>query len=212
METERETESARLNLTVLFQSIVKGRTDEEVIELYESLPKTLRYSLTPRLDSILHVAIFMERESLASEILTKYGDPPQHDLLSAENIHGHTILHEVAGTNMTRIAEHILRLAPDLLFKTNSRGETPIFRAAHFGKTEMFMFLADEMDRRFPNAIAVRPHLQRDDKTTILHTAVLAEFFGQYNSFATQMPLINVMEITNACLCQINHPSSYKSL
>ena len=172
----------------LFESIAKRKPDDVIIAQYENIPKPLRYLLTPRHDSILHVAIFMERESLASEILKKYGRDPQADsLLAAENIHGHTILHEVAGTNMTSLAKDILRLDPNLLVKTNSRGETPIFRAAHFGKTEMFKLLANELERKFPNASDVLPHLQRNDKTTILHTAVLAEFFGEY-SIATQMP------------------------
>ncbi|XP_059438647.1 uncharacterized protein LOC132171366 [Corylus avellana] len=163
-----------VKLKDLYESILTGTT-EDVIAQYENLPKPLPHPLTPRNNSILHVAIFMERESLAREILKKYSDPG--DLLAQKSDHGHTILHEVAGSNMTSLAKEILRLAPDLLLKTTSRGETPLFRAAHFGHTKMFMFLADEMDRRFPNAIAVRPHLQRDDETTILHTAVLAEFF-----------------------------------
>ncbi|KAE7995336.1 hypothetical protein FH972_000145 [Carpinus fangiana] len=169
-------EAERPNLKTLYESIVKGKTDD-VIAQYENIPKPLRYPLTPRHDSILHVAIFMERESLASEILKKYGDPQAGGLLAEENIHGHTILHEVAGTNMTSLAKDILRLDPNLLVKTNRRGETPIFRAAHFGKTEMFRLLANELERKFPNASDVLPHLQRKDKTTILHTAVLAEFF-----------------------------------
>ena len=65
---------------------------------------------------------------------------------------------------------------PELLIARNDSGETPIFCAARYGQTEMFEFLAKEMKQKEQDG---KHHLQRDDKTTVLHISITTECFGE---------------------------------
>ncbi|KAB1200041.1 hypothetical protein CJ030_MR0G008591 [Morella rubra] len=58
----------------------------------------------------------------------------------------------------------------------NRAGETALFRAAHYGKTETFDFLTEKILEYDEGG--KKPFLQRKDGTTILHIAILTEHFG----------------------------------
>jgi ankyrin repeat protein len=72
---------------------------------------------------------------------------------------------------MTSLAEYLLILDPDLLDMRNNLGETALFRAAHYGKAEMFELLADIFDKKNelePKQKEAPDHLKRHDGTTII--------------------------------------------
>ena len=120
----------------------------------------------------------MKRENIAKKVLERHVQsglplPP----LTQKNALGDTVLHDAAATNMTSLAKELLIVAPELLSIQNNNSETPLFRAVRFGHTEMFRLLADWVKiLKVPNL----PHLTDMDGSTILHMAIIAEFFGEY--------------------------------
>uniref|UniRef100_F6I2G8 Ankyrin repeat-containing protein n=1 Tax=Vitis vinifera TaxID=29760 RepID=F6I2G8_VITVI len=143
---------------------------------------------------------------MVEELLTmlpEEGNPP---LWNIKNKEGNTILHELAcSDSMMNLAGKVLgRYEPYedkrkelemLLTARNEFGETPIFCAARHGQTEMFKFLAKEMKLKvgsvkdvmsLPEDMKLKElqelsksqhHLQRDDKTTVLHISITTECF-----------------------------------
>ncbi|KAF2303692.1 hypothetical protein GH714_021266 [Hevea brasiliensis] len=118
-------------------------------------------------DTVLHMATYAKEAELALKLLE---DLPEYhlDKMTRQNGIGNTILHEAATTNLAvHIAEKLLKKAPGLLGMRNFNGETALFRAARFGKTDIFNCLAgkisgyDLASRQF--------YFQRSDKTTVLH-------------------------------------------
>ncbi|RVW18831.1 hypothetical protein CK203_098360 [Vitis vinifera] len=132
-------------------------------------------------------------------MLPKEGKPP---LWNIKNKEGNTILHEACSDSMKNLAEKVLKNCKDndqmlLLTARNKFGETPIFCAARHGQTEMFKFLAKEMKLKvgsvkdvmsLPEDMKLKElqelsksqhHLQRDDKTTVLHISITTECFGE---------------------------------
>ena len=160
----------------LYKSILNGNMTE-VRDQWSTITD-LYGAVTPRGDNILHTAICMKHEDIAKEILKKCKEPER--LLTKENALGDTVLHEAAATDMTYIARELLKSAPELLVKRNTRGETPLFRAAHYGKADTFRALADKLDEEEKEPEKKMAHLKRHDGTTILHITILAEFFGEY--------------------------------
>jgi ankyrin repeat protein len=92
---------------------------------------------------------------------------------------GNTILHETATSNHAiAVADKLLKRAPGLLGMRNHNGETALFRAARYGKTDMFNFLAAKVSGY--DEAGLQFYVQRSDKTTILHIAILSEHFGKH--------------------------------
>ncbi|EXB77016.1 Ankyrin repeat-containing protein [Morus notabilis] len=160
----------------LYESVMRGEKDK-VEDLYCKIPAQPTRPLTVSHDTVLHIAIYMERKDIARQILAKITNERDYrHLLTTRNSAGDTVLHEAAATGMTELAKEMLSLAPELLSINNRLGETPLFRAAHYGQAEMFNLLADQVDKKGPEFQKL--HLSREDSTTILHITILAEFFG----------------------------------
>eukprot|EP00261_Vitis_vinifera_P017343 XP_010646984.1 PREDICTED: uncharacterized protein LOC104878396 isoform X2 [Vitis vinifera] len=153
-------------------------------------------------NTFLHLAIRFKQKDMVKELLRmlpKEGKPP---LWNIKNKEGNTILHELAcSDSMKNLAEKVLKNCKDndqmlLLTARNKFGETPIFCAARHGQTEMFKFLAKEMKLKvgsvkdvmsLPEDMKLKElqelsksqhHLQRDDKTTVLHISITTECFA----------------------------------
>lgn len=161
-----------------YSSIKKGDTAKAIAKGEEVLQISShddQYRFTVFNDTILHIAIYVGRESIAKEMLKKYHN--NLNLLKKPNALGDTILHEAAATNMTSLAKEILKVTPELLDKDNQHGEKPLFRAAHYGHTEMFELLADviAIKQMHPES-----HYKRKNGETILHMTILAEFYGEF--------------------------------
>ena len=169
--------------TELYRSLMKG-DKSKVMEKYAELRQSSGEALSIYGDTILHMAIYMGQESIALEILMRHNPP-----LTKQNALGDTILHEAAAANMTSLAKDLLILAPNLLSIQNKNEETPLFRAAHFGHTEMFELLA-ELVRKKGEADWL--HWTNKVGSTILHMAILSEFFGEFFFF---WPLMSTYQL-----------------
>ncbi|KAL7244274.1 hypothetical protein ACSBR1_016499 [Camellia fascicularis] len=154
----------------------------KVIEHCRKIPHGPLHILTIHNDTVLHMATYSKQKQLVLELLQLLPDKDRK-MIMAENDIGNTILHEAATCNrIVLAAKEMLRKTPELLRKKNKRGETALFRAARYGKMEMFKFLDDEVNRvceneRIEKTEGCREFYQRDDNTTILHISILTEHF-----------------------------------
>ncbi|KAL6333873.1 hypothetical protein AAG906_031172 [Vitis piasezkii] len=171
---------------------------DRIAELYQALKKKNKYLSQISLDkplqdplqtisniydnTFLHLAIRFKQKDIVKELLKmlpKEGNPP---LWKIKNKEGNTILHELAcSDSMKNMAGKVLKRYEEyemLLTARNEFGETPIFCAARHGQTEMFQFLAEKMKLNDRSEDEVKHHLQRDDKTTVLHISITTECFG----------------------------------
>nr|GEV73620.1 ankyrin repeat-containing protein At5g02620-like [Tanacetum cinerariifolium] len=77
-------------------------------------------------------------------------------------------------------AREMLIRAPSLLTMTNKIGETPLFHAARYaryGKTKIFNFLCEEVEKAVRKGADLMTFLLRNDKATILRVAILSQNF-----------------------------------
>jgi hypothetical protein len=151
--------------------------EEKVIRLCEGIEDHALHKLTIHNDTVLHKAAYSKQTNLVHRLLEKLqSDDHLYKMTQIKNSNGNTILHEAATLDQACIAKEIFEKAPDLLSARNDLGETALFRAARYGKTECFNFLADEIIEY--DEAGQKPFVQRNDKTTILHMAILAQHFG----------------------------------
>ncbi|KAG6776751.1 hypothetical protein POTOM_016539 [Populus tomentosa] len=192
----------------LYESMRKGEMTE-VIDQYKMMSEEASSSMTVCEDTVLHMAINMGHERIASEILKHHIKDPR--TLIRTNVFGDTILHEAASTNMTKLVKELLEKEPRLLSMPNKYDEMPLFKAAQFGHPEMFKLLAGEVENEGPEKAK---HLSRSDKTTILHMTILAEFFDLAFMIAKKYPgLVAAEDGKRKIALQLlsNNPSAFKS-
>ncbi|KAI3498963.1 hypothetical protein L1887_34752 [Cichorium endivia] len=160
----------------LYDALMKGDTDK-VILLCGSIPKGPLHALTIHQDTVLHMATYSKQSYLVMELLNLVPGVYYHKL-TCQNDVGNTMLHEAATSDrIVPAAMEMLRRAPTLLSMPNRRGETPIFRAARYGKNSMYDFLDAEMHKTIQSDADLRSFHFRDDKTSILHISILTEHY-----------------------------------
>nr|TKR79644.1 ankyrin repeat-containing protein [Populus alba] len=148
---------------------------KRVAELCQKIQDHALHVITVNDDTVLHMATYAKEASLVENLLDEL---PRHhlDKLTRQNGVGNTILHETATSNHTvPVADKLLKRAPGLLGMRNHNGETALFRAARYGKTDMFNFLAAKVSGYDESGLQF--YVQRSDKTTILHMAILSLHF-----------------------------------
>ena len=134
----------------------------------------------------LHYAVHCGIPSMYQEMLDMV-DPRdiQHVLRMQDNM-GNTPLHEVALTGDVEITASILkyevmeteeeretRQYEKLLDMRNNVGETPVYRAAAHGKTDLLKYFVEDFNTDLTQ------HFRRTgDNMSILHTAVIDQYFG----------------------------------
>ena len=124
---------------------------------------------------MLHKATYSKQSNLVLRLLEDL--PARHlDKMTRTNQTGNTILHEAATLDQAysmNFAREMLNRARGILSMLNELGETMLFRAARYGKIQIFNFLANEITKEYDETTQ-QPFFQRNDKTTILHIAILA--------------------------------------
>ncbi|KAJ6995462.1 uncharacterized protein [Populus alba] len=158
----------------LYSALMKGNK-KRVAELCQKIQDHALHVITVNDDTVLHMATYAKEASLVENLLDEL---PRHhlDKLTRQNGVGNTILHETATSNHTvPVADKLLKRAPGLLGMRNHNGETALFRAARYGKTDMFNFLAAKVSGYDESGLQF--YVQRSDKTTILHMAILSLHF-----------------------------------
>jgi ankyrin repeat protein len=161
----------------LYYALMKGNK-KRVAELCQKIQDHALHVITVNDDTVLHMATYAKEASLVEKLLDEL--PDHHlDKLTRQNRVGNTILHETATSNHTvALADKLLKKAPGLLGMRNHNGETALFRAARYGKTDMFNFLAAKVSGYDESGLQF--YVQRSDKTTILHMAILSLHFGKH--------------------------------
>jgi hypothetical protein len=152
----------------------------EVMELCARFDEHAFHILSIHNDTVLHKAIYAKQANLVLRLLEALPRGRHLDKMTHQNEAGNTILHEAATLdqeNSVEVATKMLEKAPELLCMTNKLGETALFRAARYGKTGIFNFLAKKILEHHDEA-SLQRSIQRNDKTTILHIAILSQHFG----------------------------------
>ncbi|XP_042501938.1 protein ACCELERATED CELL DEATH 6-like [Macadamia integrifolia] len=122
-------------------------------------------------DTVYHVLGRNFHAKVVSELLLKF---PYHDLMTMRNSEEETALHEAARVGCIEIADLIFQKQDDLITVRNKLGATPIFEAAAFGQEKMLRFFFNKRSYS-GNYDDLR---RNSDGSTILHAAVLGEFYG----------------------------------
>lgn len=169
-------EKQRINAELTIALMI-NQDERRVRELCRRLPDHALHILTIHDDTVLHMATHTKTSDFVLSLL----DELPHTLLdkmSRQNEAGNTILHETSTNNeAVRVADKLLRLAPGLLGMRNNNGESALFRAARYGRVEVFNFLAGKISAY--DQSSKMSFLQRTDKTTVLHMAILSEHYGE---------------------------------
>ncbi|KAJ4977211.1 hypothetical protein NE237_002317 [Protea cynaroides] len=118
-------------------------------------------------DTVFHLLALNCHSKVFNDLLLKL---PLDDLMMMRNFDGDTTLHEAARVGCLEIATLMLQKEANLIIARNKLGETPIFAAAAFGQKKMLRSLSEKPD--------CGNGLRRDDGSTILHAAVIGEFYG----------------------------------
>ncbi|WRX27285.1 protein of unknown function DUF3447 - like 10 [Theobroma cacao] len=159
---------------------------------------TLFMPITAGKDTVFHIAAYRGSEELLRVLLEMVPPSRKRDVLKLKNIHGNTILHEVAVSGKVKAADFLVRtlLLPhgsstvhekdirereEILADRNNLGETPLYRAAAFGSAKMVMYLAKEIEE----VGTLHDHFKRNDGISILHIAVI------YQNFDSAIWLLN---------------------
>ncbi|CAK7351521.1 unnamed protein product [Dovyalis caffra] len=158
----------------LYHALMTG-DKKKVADLCQRIPDHALHVITVNDDTVLHMATYAKEATLVEKLLDEL--PDHHvDKLTRQNRVGNTILHETATSNhAVAVADKLLKRAPGLLGMRNHNGETALFRAARYGKTDMFNTLAAKVSAYDEDSLQF--YVQRSDKTTILHIAILSEHF-----------------------------------
>lgn len=174
------------NSRQLYRSLRDGDKTKVMKAYDEASTPDARLKLIPTVhdDTILHMAIYMRQHSIAEEIIRRCsGDDVA--LLTKKNAFGNTVLHEAAATDYTSLVEELLNKAPSLLSIANKKGEMPLYTAAYFGHTKNFELLAEKVEKNHPDDLHSHLCSLFDPKTpdkvrsTVLHAAIHAEYFGK---------------------------------
>ncbi|XP_042510994.1 protein ACCELERATED CELL DEATH 6-like isoform X2 [Macadamia integrifolia] len=135
--------------------------------------------INSRGDTVLHTLILNHHIKAANELLNLqvfHG-------LTAKNCKGNTVLHEAAKVGALEIAMLLIQKEESLICEPNLMGETPLYLAAANGHTNMFWYLARNNSQGHTG-------LKRNDGCTVLHAAVMGEFYGIPSDAAVDPPEI----------------------
>ncbi|KAH7545260.1 hypothetical protein FEM48_Zijuj01G0074800 [Ziziphus jujuba var. spinosa] len=171
-------------MTRPYRAAMEGKLGEVKI-FYQKYPERLQAPLTVNGDTAIHIAVFIRDMKLLKSLLQilksqSEESPPfpilgdkeeEESLFQVKNLHGQTALHLAAADGNLEALNLLLCKDEKLLNIRNDRGETPLFVAASYGKTEAVKYLY----RRIKED--KKPHVERKDKTSILHVAILGEYF-----------------------------------
>ncbi|KAL5566098.1 hypothetical protein UlMin_029262 [Ulmus minor] len=156
--------------TKAYSAALKGDW-EDIKRLYESNRGEAVKPLTVTNDNILHIAVYSRKKSPVEELLKIV----PAECVGKTNDFLNTPLHEAGVIGNVEAAKVLVRRSRAELDARNVLGETPLFRSAAFGVTEMVKYLASELG---PIRV-LTDDIQRvrDDKTSILHIAVMGQHF-----------------------------------
>ncbi|XP_060674596.1 uncharacterized protein LOC125418827 isoform X2 [Ziziphus jujuba] len=152
-----------------YQAALEGDW-ERMKRFYEENREAVSHPLTVTNDTAFHIAVYSGTKSPLEELIQIVPNPPIAKADDKKN----TPLHEAGAIGNIETAQVLMRCSPEQLEARNALGETPMFRAAAFGMTEMVKYLAFEVRSRQCDMEIQRI---RDDETSILHSAIHGQHF-----------------------------------
>lgn len=151
------------------------------VEFFLKHPQLLNKHIDLHQNTPFHYAAHCGSSEMYNKVLEKV-DPYQIlSTLRMQDDMGNTPLHEVAFTGEVEMTKSILNKEKKVMSKQfplpllevrNKLGETPVYRAAALGKTSLIKCFVEEL------GVNLRDHFHRSDGMSILHTAVIDQFFG----------------------------------
>ncbi|KAI9198844.1 hypothetical protein LWI28_023005 [Acer negundo] len=168
----------------LYQSVSKQNW-EDMMGLISSKDKDVMLLLHPisvHKDNIVHLAVHSKKKKPLNQILEFVDKNMRHSFTSSVNAYGNTVMHEAAICRNLEAVQLLVAENKELLRLENDSGETPLFRAAAYGNTEIVKFLAyheNEIVTNFEKKKQLKDHhRKRNDDTSILRVAVKGKHFG----------------------------------
>ncbi|GKU89909.1 hypothetical protein SLEP1_g3981 [Rubroshorea leprosula] len=152
---------------------------ESIKTVYQNKRGALFHSLTPRGDTVFHIAAYKGSIELLRVLFEMVPEPRKWEVLTMKNIHGNTLLHEAATSKNVEAAKFLLENADGeqaaMLMNQNESGETPLYRAAALGAKATVEYLANavEMEVGTLQGNFIRGY----DNLPVLHIAVSNEQF-----------------------------------
>ncbi|KAL7185570.1 hypothetical protein ACSBR2_027504 [Camellia fascicularis] len=165
--------------------------ENKVLQLCEKFQDGPLHVITIHNDTVLHMATYSKQTDLVLNLLKRVSSDHIHKMTHQNGV-GNTILHEAATSDkLLPAAIEMLRIAPQLLNICNKFDETALYRAARFGKLDMFKFLDDEVNRICRTVRDVRggdckAFYQKKNNDTVLHTSIVVEEFALALFIATK--------------------------
>ncbi|KAK7287287.1 hypothetical protein RIF29_00498 [Crotalaria pallida] len=141
-------------------------------------------------NTAIHVVTRSNKPQLLIELLQMLPDEDHRwRAVRTKNREENTVLHEVIFCKKVEMADVVLKydksaegevseeMNRSLLEMTNIKGETPLFRAAKYGKLKMLKHLADHLAKH--NKVGdIQRHLHRAlDNFSALHASVIGQYF-----------------------------------
>ncbi|CBI35685.3 unnamed protein product, partial [Vitis vinifera] len=141
---------------------------EEVVQIYEQDPRAHKIEIGPSRNTALHIAVSSGREGIVERLvksIAKNGNPV--DVLSIRNRDGNNPLHLGASLGSISMCRCITDECKELLGYRNRERDTPLLRAARYGKKDVFLWLYDMCEGNAPH-----DYCQNRFGETILHLAI----------------------------------------
>ncbi|KAI9161248.1 hypothetical protein LWI28_015724 [Acer negundo] len=162
-----------------YQAVLDGKW-EAMIKYYSEGPgaDALLFPISMDKDTAFHLAVYSGRKEPLQSLLGLFD---LDDQVFMENMYGNTVLHEAAISGNLEAVKILVSKFHKLVNATNELGETPLFRAASFGKRRIVKYLASQSDHMLISTDQKQlqdTHRQRKDGASILHAAVQGEHCG----------------------------------
>ncbi|KAK4837255.1 hypothetical protein QYF36_003993 [Acer negundo] len=162
-----------------YQAVLDGKW-EAMIKYYSEGPgaDALLFPISMDKDTAFHLAVYSGRKEPLQSLLGLFD---LDDQVFMENMYGNTVLHEAAISGNLEAVKILVSKFHKLVNATNELGETPLFRAASFGKRRIVKYLASQSDHMLISTDQKQlqdTHRQRKDGASILHAALQGEHCG----------------------------------
>ncbi|XP_068322104.1 uncharacterized protein [Pyrus communis] len=172
LAASRSSKSQGTEVLQMFINILRNSTNHDVKSALR-LPNSYG-------NNTLHEVSVSGNEKAAKYLLSNFNDPvPGEEVTistSSTDKDFDTKLRDVRDLENSKV---------QLLETRNYLGETPLFRAAALGHTDLVKFYASKLPGDNP-----WKHFHRDDRKSILHMAIIAQHFGHSLSLPEKMHTI----------------------
>ena len=176
---------------------------KSMLDHYQGRVLDMPLPVTLSADTALHLAVYRKQEQPLKDLLEIAKDikilgpdeaeflvpheteSPEIEFLKRKNKFGNTSLHEATIYGNYEAVRLLVDWCADLLKETNNHGETPLFTAAGFSKTEIVEFLIRHKPEQCvdDNGRLLPTHSKRsEDDLPILSAAIIGQKFGNNSS------------------------------